>query len=58
MKDSAPFYLKNGFKRGKVDTTLLIMHKKNDFLIVHIYVDDIIFCATNKNLCKNFPELM
>ena len=28
------FLLKNGFKRGKVDTTLFIMHKKDDFLIV------------------------
>ena len=28
------FLLKNGFKRGKVDTTLCIMHEKEDFLIV------------------------
>ena len=30
------FLLKNGFKRGKVDITLFIMHKKHDFLIVQI----------------------
>ena len=30
------FLLKNGFKRGKVYTTLFIMYEKNDFLIVHV----------------------
>ena len=52
------FLLKNGFKRGKIDTTLFIIHEKHDFLIVQIYVDDIIFCATNQNLYKNFSEFM
>ena len=28
------FLIKNGFARGKVDTTLFISHEKNDFLIV------------------------
>ena len=31
---------------------------KKYFLIVQVYVDDIIFGATNQNLCKNFSELM
>ena len=52
------FLLKNGFERGKVDTTLFIMHEKNDFLIVQIYVDDIIFGTINQSLCKSFSELM
>ena len=52
------FLLKNGFKRGKVNTTLFIMHEKHDFLIVEIYIDEIIFGATNQNLCKNFSEHM
>ena len=52
------FLIKNGFIRGKIYTTLFIFHDKNDFLIVQIYVDDIIFGATNQNLCKNFSELM
>ena len=42
----------------KANTTLFILHEKNDFLIVQIYVDDIIFGATNQNLCKNFSKLM
>ena len=52
------FLLKNWFKRGKVDTTLFIMHEKSDFLIVQIYVDDIIFGVTNQNLCKDFSKLV
>ena len=52
------FLLKNGFERGKVDTTLFTLHKKNDLLIAQIYVDDIVFGATNQNLCKNFSELI
>ena len=34
------------------------MHEKHDFLIVQIYVDDIIFSATNQNLCKKFSKLI
>ena len=34
------------------------MPEKHDFLIVQIYVDYIIFGATNQNLCKNFSKLM
>ena len=52
------FLLKNGFKIGKVDTNLFILHEKNDFLIVQIYIDDIVFGATNQNLCKNFSMLI
>nr|GEW09031.1 hypothetical protein [Tanacetum cinerariifolium] len=32
--------------------------KKGDVLLVQIYVDDIIFGATNKDLCKSFEKLM
>ena len=52
------FLLKNGFERGKVDTTLFIMHEKDDFLIVQIYIDDIIVCATNQNLYNSYSKLM
>ena len=40
------FFLENGFKIGKIDTTLFIKTKENDILLVQIYVDDIIFGAT------------
>ncbi|GJY33151.1 ribonuclease H-like domain-containing protein [Tanacetum coccineum] len=40
----------NGFKRGKIDQTLFIKKKKGDILLVQVYVDDIIFGSTNKEL--------
>nr|GEW21586.1 hypothetical protein [Tanacetum cinerariifolium] len=32
--------------------------QKGNILLVQIYVDDIIFCSTNKDLCKAFEKLM
>nr|GEV41320.1 hypothetical protein [Tanacetum cinerariifolium] len=32
--------------------------QKGDILLVHIYVEDIIFGSTNKDLCKAFEKLM
>ncbi|KAK6120416.1 hypothetical protein DH2020_045841 [Rehmannia glutinosa] len=49
---------KNGFIRGKVDTTLFVFEKGQDCSLVQIYVDDIIFGATNDSLCKKFSKLM
>ena len=36
--------LDNGFERGKIDSTLFIKRNGEDFLLVQVYVDDIIFC--------------
>ena len=52
------FLLEKGFSKGKVDKTLFIKKSKNDLLIVQIYVDDIIFSATNHCLCEKFSKLM
>ena len=52
------FLLQNNFKRGKVDTTLFIKNTDTDMIIVQIYVDDIVFGATNPILCKEFEHLM
>ncbi|KAK6125842.1 hypothetical protein DH2020_040410 [Rehmannia glutinosa] len=52
------FLLQNGFIRGKVDTTLFVFEKGQDCLLVQIYVDDIIFGATNDSLCKKFSKFM
>nr|GEV67277.1 putative ribonuclease H-like domain-containing protein [Tanacetum cinerariifolium] len=54
----ANYLLKNGFQRDKIDQTLFIKKQKGDILLVQIYVDDIIFGATNKDLCKSFEKLM
>nr|GFA72723.1 hypothetical protein [Tanacetum cinerariifolium] len=48
----------NGFQRGRIDQTLFIKRKKCDILLIQIYVDDIIFGSTNKELCKAFEKLM
>ena len=48
----------NDFKRGTVDKTLFLRSKGKDLLVVQIYVDDIIFGATNQSLCDEFSELM
>ncbi|WJZ90625.1 hypothetical protein VitviT2T_009756 [Vitis vinifera] len=50
--------LKKGFKMGKIDTTFFIKTKENDMLLVQIYVDDIIFGATNVSLCEEFSKCM
>ena len=52
------FLISNGFKKGKIDTTLFTKHVENDILIVQIYVDDIIFGSTNENLCQAFESCM
>nr|GEW62236.1 uncharacterized mitochondrial protein AtMg00810-like [Tanacetum cinerariifolium] len=54
----ANYLLENGFQRGKIDQTLFIKRQKRDILLVQIYVDDIIFGETNKDLCKSFEKLM
>nr|GEU32396.1 hypothetical protein [Tanacetum cinerariifolium] len=46
----ATYLLENGFHRGMIDQTLFIKKQKGDILLMQIYVDDIIFGATNKDL--------
>lgn len=46
--------IKNGFSRGKIDTTFFHKVGKNNLLIVQIYVYDIIFGARNE---KNVREI-
>nr|GFA62959.1 hypothetical protein [Tanacetum cinerariifolium] len=48
----ANYLLENGFQRGKINQTLFIKKQKGDILLVHVYVDDIIFGSTNKELLK------
>ena len=50
------FLLKKGFKMGKFDTTIFLKTKENYMLLVQIYVDDIIFGATNVSLCEKFAK--
>nr|GEX69528.1 putative ribonuclease H-like domain-containing protein [Tanacetum cinerariifolium] len=54
----ATYLLENGFQRWTIDQTLFIKKQQKDILLVQIYVDDIIFGATNKALCQSFEKLM
>jgi len=52
------FLVSKGFFRRKVDTTLFRKEFGRHFILVQIFVDDIVFSATNESLCKEFSELM
>ncbi|GJY99273.1 putative ribonuclease H-like domain-containing protein [Tanacetum coccineum] len=52
------YLIENGFRRGTIDKTLFIQKDKGDILLVHVYIDDIIFGSTKKSLCDEFEGLM
>nr|GFD17612.1 putative ribonuclease H-like domain-containing protein [Tanacetum cinerariifolium] len=52
------YLLANGFQRGTIDQTLFIRKHRGDFLLVQVYVDDIIFGSSNPLLCREFEVLM
>ena len=43
---------------GKVDTTLFTKKLGNDFFVMQIYVDDIIFGSTNQDFYEEFSKMM
>jgi hypothetical protein len=52
------FLLEHGYVMGSVDKTLFILNYDTDFLLVHIYVDDIIFDGSSHTLVSGFQEMM
>nr|GFB97616.1 putative ribonuclease H-like domain-containing protein [Tanacetum cinerariifolium] len=52
------YLLMNGFQRGTIDQTLFIRRQREDFILVQVYVDDIIFGSSNPQLCREFEALM
>nr|GFC49027.1 ribonuclease H-like domain-containing protein [Tanacetum cinerariifolium] len=52
------YLLNSGFKRGQIDKTLFIKQNKGDILLIQVYVDDIIFGSTKKEMCDAFETLM
>ncbi|GKE29152.1 copia protein [Tanacetum coccineum] len=52
------YLLDNGFHMGQIDKTLFIKRHKDDILLVHVYVDDIIFGSTKKEMSTEFEKLM
>nr|GEZ46831.1 hypothetical protein [Tanacetum cinerariifolium] len=52
------YLLDNGFHKGQINKTLFIKRYKDDILLVQVYVDDIIFWSTKKELSNEFEKLM
>nr|GEU62156.1 hypothetical protein [Tanacetum cinerariifolium] len=52
------YLLDNDFQKGTINQTLFIRKHKGEFLLVQVYVDDIIFGSSNPQLCKEFEALM
>nr|GEU86354.1 retrovirus-related Pol polyprotein from transposon TNT 1-94 [Tanacetum cinerariifolium] len=52
------FLLQNHFFKGTIDPTLFIRCFDNDILVVHVYVDDIIFGSTHPRYTQLFSDLM
>nr|GEU58223.1 hypothetical protein [Tanacetum cinerariifolium] len=52
------YLLDNRFHEGKIDKILFIRRYKDDILLVQVYVDDIIFGSTKKELCNAFAKMM
>ena len=52
------FLLKNRFEMGSVDKTLFLLKLGNNFLLVQIYVDDIIFVGSSHAIVAKFAEIM
>jgi hypothetical protein len=52
------FFIENGFRIGKADSTLFTRKMGKYLFICQIYVDDIIFGSTNKSFCDKFSKIM
>lgn len=52
------FLIKAGFQRGGVDKTLFIGENGKDVIIIQVYVDDIIFGSTSKEMVDDFVRTM
>nr|GEY13314.1 hypothetical protein [Tanacetum cinerariifolium] len=57
-KTLSTYLLDNRFHKGKIDKTLFIRRCTDYILLVQVYVDDIIFGSTKKELCIEFENMM
>ncbi|KAJ9565617.1 hypothetical protein OSB04_001583 [Centaurea solstitialis] len=57
-EELSTYLLSKGFKKGSVDSTLFIMKEGDHIVVIQVYVDDIIFGSTSKELCKKFETIM
>jgi hypothetical protein len=52
------FLLEHRYVMGSVDKTLFTLNHGTDFLLIQIYVDDIIFSGSSHTLVSRFQEMM
>jgi hypothetical protein len=52
------FLFERGFEMGKVDQTLFLLRQGRDILIVHVYMDDIVFGGSSNSLVARFAKDM
>jgi len=52
------FMLSQGYNCGTSDRTLFIKKKREDIILVQVYVDDTIFGSTNEEVCEEPVEAM
>ncbi|GJR94412.1 retrovirus-related pol polyprotein from transposon TNT 1-94 [Tanacetum coccineum] len=52
------FLIKHKYSMGMVDNTLFTKKLMSHLIIVQLYVKDIIFGSTSKNLCDDFAKIM
>nr|GFB79597.1 hypothetical protein [Tanacetum cinerariifolium] len=43
---------------GTIDQTLFIRRQREDFILVQVYMDDIVFGSSNPQLCREFEAFM
>jgi hypothetical protein len=48
------FLLEHGYVMGSIDKTIFTLKHGNDFLLIQIYVDDIIFNGLSHSLVSSF----
>jgi hypothetical protein len=52
------FLLEHGYIMGSVDKTLFTLNYDTDFLLVQIYVNDIIFCGSFHTIVSRFQKMI
>lgn len=52
------YFIAEGFKSSSSEQTLFIKHKGGKFLIVSIYVDDLLYTANDEELLVEFKQSM
>nr|GEY15467.1 hypothetical protein [Tanacetum cinerariifolium] len=57
-EELSTFLLHNHFFKGTIDPTMFIRRFYDDILVVHVYVDDIIFGSTHPRYIQLFSDLM